>query len=269
MRIGWLLAALCGANLVPGAAGQPVSLWAEAAKGHTAQVKAFLDRGENIEATDKEGRTALMVAAQHGRLETMRMLMDRGARTDARDHEANTAYMLALFAPVGRGDRDGVLQALPKPPKPRVTIEANWSQGRLVSSCYLSRGQLAATVAEIQPDELLARELAAYIRVSGRGVVELTDSDPNFIVTIDVQPGAACAGQSDNLILNIDVRLLRGSDRKVLFQKNFGGGVKGFRMQPVDNPAQYAPVFEGWIKAQPEPIYSAVAAEACRYTPQQ
>jgi Ankyrin repeats (many copies) len=265
-----MVAVIFAACISPSAADEPAPLLTAAARGPAAQVKGLLDHGADLEARDTHGRTALLLAAQRGRLETVKLLLARGAKTDARDSQDNTAYMLALFSPAGRGDHEGVLKALPQPPRPRLALDVTWSGGRLVSSCFQNREQLAQTVEAIHPDTLLARELVRYARASGRGVIDLAGENPDMTVKIDVQPGAACEGQAgDILTFNIDVRLVRARGQETVFQKNFGGGVKGLRAQTVENPAQYAPVLEIWIKAQPDRIYWAVAEEAYRYTPQQ
>lgn len=270
MRIGWTIAILCGATLTLGAADEPAPILAPAAKVQTAQVKALLDRGADIEAKDRNGRTPLMLAAQRGRVETVRLLMARGAKTETRDREGNTAFMLAQFSPAGRGDHEGVIRILPKPPRPKVALDVTWSPARLASSCYLSREQLVQTVEAIHLDDILLRDLAAYMRTSVQGLVELVGESPDVTAKIEIQPGAACSAPSgDNLTFNIDLRLLLARDGKIVFQKNFGGGVKGLRVQTVSNAAQYAPVFQSWVKPQPEPISWAIAEEAYRYTPQQ
>jgi hypothetical protein len=76
---------------------------------------------------------------------------------------------------------------------------------------------------------------------------------------MEVQPGTACAGQADNVTLSIDVRIYRGRDRTMIYDHPFAGGVKGLRVQPVNNPRQYEPVWQAWIKPQGETMYWAVA----------
>jgi len=270
MRIAWTIAVFCAATLAAPAADQPSPLLAFAAKGQTAAVESMLDRGAAIEAKDRDGRTPLMLAAQHGRVDTVRLLLDRGAKTDIRDREGYTAFMLATFLPAGHGDHEAAIQLLPKPPRLHVEVSVVSNLARLASSCFLNREQLAATVSAIRLDGKLLRQLADYAHLSGRGLLELVGENPEFTANIEVQPGAACSAQSgDNLTFNVDVRLVRAGDRQPVFQKSFGGGVKGLRVQTVNNAEQYGPVFDGWIKPLPESIYWAVAEAAYRYTPQQ
>lgn len=261
------------------AADRSAPLAVAAARGETEQVKALLDGGADIEATGKDGRTPLMLAAQHGRLEVVRLLLARGARTDARDSSGFTAWGLALFAPAGHGDREGVLQALPQPPRVGVKLAADWSPARLASSCFMNREQLVSAVRTFRLDSMALNEFARYASSPpARGWIEIRSAMPlgmhrehadgtpdvDAVVSIEVQPGAACSGQSDNLTLSIEVSVTRGRGRKTIFQRSFAGGVKGLRMQPVDNPRQYEPVWESWIKPQAEPIYWAVAAALAR-----
>ena len=57
----------------------------------------LLDRGCNIEATDRYGNTALLVAAQYGRLESVRLLLGRGCNVHATNGDGTTALMLATY----------------------------------------------------------------------------------------------------------------------------------------------------------------------------
>lgn len=44
-----------------------------------------IDRGAKMEAVNKQGLTALMVAAEHEKSRPMGVLIDRGAKLEARD----------------------------------------------------------------------------------------------------------------------------------------------------------------------------------------
>src|SRR5579872_7254635 len=92
------------AAMLASAAQIPPPILAAASKGQTAQVKALLDGGANIETTDRNGRTPLMLAAQHGRLATVRLLLARGAKADGRDTAGYTAWGLAMFVLAGTGN---------------------------------------------------------------------------------------------------------------------------------------------------------------------
>jgi hypothetical protein len=267
-----LTVALCGA-------AEPPPILAAAAKGQTAQVKSLLDGGADIEAADRDGRTPLMLAAQHGKLETVRMLVARGAKQDARDRSGFTASGLAMFAPAGRGDHEGVLKLLPPIPRRRLAIESGWTPANLASSCFMNRDQLERDVGLYRLDILVLDEFARYdASPAAKGVIEIVAAEkmgrhlpagseialptpaPDALVTMEVQPGTTCSGTADNVTLSIDVRVFRASDRAMLFQRAFAGGVKGLRVQPVDNPRQYQPVWQTWIKPQGETMYWAVAA---------
>ena len=49
-----------------------------AAAGHIECVELLLDRGGDIEDTDKNGCTAVLLAAQHGSLTVLKLLVDKG-----------------------------------------------------------------------------------------------------------------------------------------------------------------------------------------------
>lgn len=61
-------------------------------------VRLLLEHGARIEAADKEGRTALMLAAAEGQTDVARELLRHGARVDAADHEGRSALRIAREA---------------------------------------------------------------------------------------------------------------------------------------------------------------------------
>ncbi|MCX6773748.1 MAG: ankyrin repeat domain-containing protein [Candidatus Micrarchaeota archaeon] len=68
----------------------------EAAKqGRIARIERLLKVGANVNAKDKEDRTALMWAASEGRTKSCRILIDNGADKDLRDKNKWNAVMHA------------------------------------------------------------------------------------------------------------------------------------------------------------------------------
>ena len=67
-------------------------MWAAAGPGGRADIAALLiDRGADLEATNKIDRTALLYAARGGNVDAVRLLIDRGARTDFAEAAPNAA----------------------------------------------------------------------------------------------------------------------------------------------------------------------------------
>jgi len=56
-----------------------------AAEGSTSTVKAYLDHGVAVEATNNEGSTAAFTAAAGGSVDVLKLLTSRGANLDATD----------------------------------------------------------------------------------------------------------------------------------------------------------------------------------------
>lgn len=72
-------------------------LMGAAARGELAQVKDILAKGADVNATDQDGRTALMLAALGGRPEVARLLIEQGADINARMKGGSTVLMAAVM----------------------------------------------------------------------------------------------------------------------------------------------------------------------------
>lgn len=59
-------------------------------------VRVLIANGANVNQADEDGETALMIAADEGRLETVRLLLEAGANVNARDDDGETALDKAL-----------------------------------------------------------------------------------------------------------------------------------------------------------------------------
>lgn len=252
--------------MIARAADPSAELFTLASKGKTEEVKALVDGGASVEAKDKKGRTALMLAAQHGRVETVKYLLSKGAKTGIQDKSGDDAYTLTVFSPEGHGDHHAVLDLLPKPPRPRVALEVKWAPAQVASSCFMTREQLIPAVDAVHVDDIFLKEFGSFMQTSGRQLIQIVDESPQTTAKVEIQPGVACVTESgDRLTLYIEMQLVGAGDKKVYFQKTLGTGLKGLGVQVVPNSLQYAPVFEKWIKPQAEPLYWAIAQEAMRH----
>ena len=152
---------------------------AAAKKGDTDRVQALLKAGAELEAKDRDGRTALMLAAQYGRTDTVRLLLARGANAGARDRRGWNAYMLALLSPSGgiiHTVHDNVLKLLP-PPHFRLAVETRWARGTsFFSSCFMRAEDLARHMNGVRPEFLVLEAFRDYAFSSGRGLVELVQT---------------------------------------------------------------------------------------------
>jgi len=238
-----------------------------ALRGRNEQVKAFLDDGANLEATDRNGRTPLMLAAQHGQAATVELLLGRGASAQARDRDGATAFVLALFSPLGHGNHEAVLKLLPAPPRPKMALEATWSAGRLASSCFGTRGEVARAIDRLDLAGQFLRAFGASVEFSGRDLVQLVGqpSDADALLRVELEPASACVAQAgDSVGLAIEVSLLRQPGGQPILRKPFGIGIQGLRPQRAANLRQYASILEPWIKQQATPIYWAAAGALYR-----
>ena len=259
----------------PSGDDQAQALRAAASKGQTAQVKALLEKGVAVDSADKNGRTPLILAAQHGRADVVHLLLSKAANAGARDKSGFTAWGLATFSPAGHQSHQAALKELPQPARPRVAVNAGLTPVRLISSCFTSPGELRIGIDKVALDRIVLEQFQDFTTVSGKNLIEIVHAtrrgmngvltadgvappeaaDADAVVYIQVQPVASCSAGKDSLNLEIDVRVFRVRDRGLLFGKTFGGGIKGLPAVSVDNLMQYMPVYLNWIKQERESLY--------------
>lgn len=129
--------------------------------------------------------------------------------------------------------------------------------------------ELARLINGFKPDLLAVTSMGRYAAESGRSLVEdagvnahgMNPTDESAyagadaVLTLTVKPGAACVppDSADQVSLEMEVRLVRSRDRAVLLHKEIGGsGLKRLQGRTVTGEAQYAPVYQEWIKPYSE-----------------
>jgi hypothetical protein len=216
------------------------------------------------------------------------VLLERGANPAARDKVGWTAYGLTMFSPatgVFHHVQEEILKLLPKPEPATLAVDATWNPGTLLSSCFMSRAQLAQHVDDVQLDGLILTAFERARRASGDGLVRIVraerhgmsgapqsgagDGNTDASLSLQVEPHSACTADQtgDSLGLSIAIRLVRLRDHSLILKKTFGAGLKGLHMQTVNNPDQYFPVYDAWVQPHAEPIYEAVEAALLKSLP--
>ena len=78
-------------------AGVNEDLIAAAFNGDLPEVQRLLAKGAEVNAKDKEGKTALMMASWNGHVEVVRVLLAKRADVNAKRNDGTTALMLASY----------------------------------------------------------------------------------------------------------------------------------------------------------------------------
>ena len=70
-------------------------------------MRLLLEKGADVKATDRDGRTALIWAAQDGHEAVVRLLLEKGADVEAKDRDGRTALIWAA-----QGGHEAVVRLL-------------------------------------------------------------------------------------------------------------------------------------------------------------
>jgi ankyrin repeat protein len=89
------LALACISSVASGAAMNETSLHAAAAKGDVAGIQKLLSEGAAIDARDRTGATALLVATHGNQIAAAKVLIDAGADVNAKDNIDDSPYLYA------------------------------------------------------------------------------------------------------------------------------------------------------------------------------
>ena len=83
---------ILGTNIVE---AKDKDLFQAAASGDLRMVRFFLEIGADVNAKNKDGKTAPMVALERGYIEVVKLLLDKGAYVNAKNKDGKTALLVA------------------------------------------------------------------------------------------------------------------------------------------------------------------------------
>ena len=98
------------------------------------ELREALDKNANINTRIGDGKTLLMLAAEHGLTEAVRILLQRNARTDLRTGDGATAVMYAAW-----GGHEGVVNALAEA---KADLDATTADGKTALMAAAARGHV-------------------------------------------------------------------------------------------------------------------------------
>ncbi|MDH7794452.1 MULTISPECIES: ankyrin repeat domain-containing protein [unclassified Beijerinckia] len=111
---------------------QPVStqrLHEAVTRGDTKAIAAALDSGTAVDAVDRNGQTALLLAVAAGKTEAARLLLQRGANVNAQAANQDTPWLLA-----GALGRTAILELMLSH-KPDLSLRNRFGGSALIPAC--------------------------------------------------------------------------------------------------------------------------------------
>ncbi|MFH0824680.1 MAG: ankyrin repeat domain-containing protein, partial [Pseudomonadota bacterium] len=115
-----------------------------ASGGHLETVRCLLDRGVDVNATDKFGSTALIRASAKGHIEVVRLLLDRGARVNATSGSGTTALIKAALL----GHSEVSRELLDRGADVNVTVQNTTTITLLMMACNISPSDVVELLVE-------------------------------------------------------------------------------------------------------------------------
>src|SRR6185295_3574121 len=101
---------------------------------------------------------------------------------------------------------DAVLRMLPQPKRLRLVVDAALAPGdAMFSSCFMRPGEMTRHIRQVHPDAMVLEEFQRFAATSGRDLIAIVraPADADALLSLQVEPGAACVQQSDKISLLI------------------------------------------------------------------